>query len=130
MEFARRFLDSKRWVRQQVVFTAMFVRDSVSGFYTTATTARTTSINDDQVHKPPSVETRVSVANEAPRDEVEETASRDGTTLAVETKALNGGLTCHTIKAQDVTDPTTFMESLDRKLFPSYSNQRPRCTLV
>ena len=89
MEFARRLLDS---IRRQVVFTVTYVRDSVVSFvYTTDT-----SINDEQVHRPPFVELQ------------------DDT--AFETNALKGGLTCYTIKAQDVTDPITFMESVRSKV--------------
>ena len=65
-------------IRRRVVSTAMYVRDSVVSFVYTVDT----SINDDQVHKPPSIE----LQDEAPRDE----APQDDT-AAVETKALKGG---------------------------------------
>ena len=94
------FLDS---VRRRVVDTAMYVRDSVVLFVYSDT-----SINDDQVHRPPSVE---------PQDDEDvfyDAVEDDDTVVAK--KALKGGMVHYTIEAQGLTDPTMFMESVRSKV--------------
>ena len=101
MNFARMFLDS---VRQRVVSTVVYVRDTIVSFvYTTTNTD--SSINTDEVHRP---------LLEDDEEDVFYDAVDDNT--ITETKALKGGMMHYTIKAQGLTDPTSFMESIKPKV--------------
>ena len=103
MNFARMFLDS---ICQRVVSTVMYVRDSIVSFVYSDTDS---SIDIDQVHRPFSEDDEEDVFYDAVEGD-------DDDDTMVETKALKGGMVHYTIKAQGLTDPTSFMESVKPKV--------------
>ena len=107
MNYFRRFLDS---FRERATSVRVYISTLVFGEY---------SINDDEVHKSSFDSIEVTEENgndrsveedgEDEEDEFHDAENRRDD-LVTETKALKGGITHYTIKAQGLTDPTSFME--------------------
>ena len=97
MNYFRTFLDS---FRERVTFVKTYISTLVFG---------DSSINEDIVHKPLTDSTKNN-ENEDTEEDIFHDAEDRRDDLVTEISALKGGVKHYTIKAQGLTDPTSFME--------------------